>query len=338
MVEVGVWFWWVVLLAAVWASHWGADHMAEPLGKLRTQWGFSAAAGGVLIAVATASPEVSTNAMSVVRGASDIGLGNLLGSNIISVPAIVTVAYVATWHSRGQQRKHAQVQDDDGQHVLPVQAEASTVQAIPYLLILALVALLTLPAGWRGLQPVDGWIMLGAYVAYVLHALLRGRQASQPVSWNMRELGLALAGVAALVVGAYFTVRSTEHLVVALGISEMVGGLFITATMSIVPEVFATWSVAKSGQVTSATTSVIADNTTTMTLAFLPLALASTGIQDMPLFLVNFAAVAVLGMAYAFFLWSNRGDRGFDVREVVALNALYLVYMLVVLKVFFGVW
>lgn len=54
------------------------------------------AAGATFVALATASPEIGTNATSALRGLSDIGLGNLLGSNIISVPAIVTVAYLAS--------------------------------------------------------------------------------------------------------------------------------------------------------------------------------------------------------------------------------------------------
>ncbi|MEM8722977.1 MAG: hypothetical protein AAGE84_27455 [Cyanobacteria bacterium P01_G01_bin.39] len=80
--------WSLVLLASVWAAHWGSDQLAEPLEKLRRQWGLSEAAGAVFVALATASPEVGTNTVAAVRGLSDIGLGNLLGSNIISVPAL----------------------------------------------------------------------------------------------------------------------------------------------------------------------------------------------------------------------------------------------------------
>ena len=47
--------WIPVLLAAVWAAHWGAEHLAEPLKKLRKQWGFSVAAGGAFVASAWAA-------------------------------------------------------------------------------------------------------------------------------------------------------------------------------------------------------------------------------------------------------------------------------------------
>lgn len=76
-------FWILLLFGAVWAAHWGADKLAEPLQKLRHQWGLSESAGAAFIALATASPEIGTNTASAMQGLSDIGLGNLLGSNII---------------------------------------------------------------------------------------------------------------------------------------------------------------------------------------------------------------------------------------------------------------
>ncbi len=37
-----------------------------------------------------------------------------------------------------------------------VKPEALTVQALPYLAIITLAAIVTLPQPWRGLQPLDG--------------------------------------------------------------------------------------------------------------------------------------------------------------------------------------
>ena len=44
--RVSTWLWALVLIAAVWTTHWGAERLAEPLKKLRRQWGISAAASG----------------------------------------------------------------------------------------------------------------------------------------------------------------------------------------------------------------------------------------------------------------------------------------------------
>ena len=58
---MSAWLWAGVLIAAVWAAHWGAERMAKPLQMLRRQWGISAAAGGALIGIASASPEIGVN-------------------------------------------------------------------------------------------------------------------------------------------------------------------------------------------------------------------------------------------------------------------------------------
>ena len=49
--------WSLVLVASVWAAHWGSDRVAKPLEKLRRQWGLSEAAGAAFVALATASPQ-----------------------------------------------------------------------------------------------------------------------------------------------------------------------------------------------------------------------------------------------------------------------------------------
>ena len=360
---MSTWIWGLVLLAAVWAAHWGAERLADPLKKLRQQWGFSAAAGGAFIGIAAAAPEIGINTTSALRGVSDIGLGTMLGSNIIAIPLMVLVAYSASRKERlgnesengdgesSEDGTNARADNDSGgsddetenpeeheRHVrrglLRVQREAVTVLALPYLAILALVAVLTLPARWRGLQPIDGWIMLGAYVIFLTQALLRGRREGEDVQWSKKEIALAVGGVAALAVGAFFTVRATENLVAAFGISEIIGGLFITATVAALPEVFATWSVTRSGQVTSATTSVIGDHAVTMTVAFLPLALVSVPIQDFQLFWVNLLFVALVPAAYAALIHRGSKEHGFALRQVLGLSGIYLVYLAVML---FGV-
>lgn len=93
---MGTWVWGLVLIAAVWAAHWGAERLSHPLKKLRRQWGFSVAAGGALVGFTAASPEIGINVTSAFRGVADIGLGVMFGSNILAIPAMVTVAYLAT--------------------------------------------------------------------------------------------------------------------------------------------------------------------------------------------------------------------------------------------------
>lgn len=338
---MNIWIWVVVLIAAVWAAHWGAEQLDEPLKKLRRQWGLTQVAGAAFVGLAAASPEIGINTASAVTGVSDIGLGTMLGSNIIAIPIVVTTAY---WASRKKQlgdENDPELGEDFDTHtrhreqrLLRVEKTAVSVQAIPYLAIIAVVAALTLPQSVRGLQPIDGLVMAIVYLAYLGQAVFRGRQQGREVQWTKQEMIRAIAGVVVLAIGAYFTVRATENIVGAIGISEIIGGLFITAPMAMLPELFATWSVTRSGQVTAATTSVIGDHAVTMTIAFVPLALATAPVNNLQLYSVNLAFVALMPALYAAFIhWGNR-EHGFRLWQVIALDCVYLVYLAVML---FGV-
>lgn len=332
---MNVWLWVVILGLAAWAAHWGADRLLTPLKLLRKQWGLTASAGAAFLAIVTASPEVAINIASAARDVSGIGLGNLLGSNIISIPLMVTIAYFA---SRKQFKNNKEHQEHRDKNILALNKRSVAVLSLPYLGIIALVAILTLPKPWRGLQPIDGWIMLGAYIAFLAHAIVKGKQKGKNVEWNKRQVWLSIAGAIAIATGALFIVKATENIVSVLGISEIVGGLFITGIMTTAPEIFKTWSVVKGGEVTAGTTSVIADNAVTMTLAFFPLALVTTPIEDFQLYWVNLAFVGLMPLLYSLFIHQSKEQHGFTHWQIFAFDAAYIVYLMVmvffVLKLF----
>lgn len=341
------WLWGFVLLVAVWAAHWGSERLAKPLKKLRRQWGLTEVAGAAFIGIAAASPEIGINITSAIRGVSNIGLGVLLGSNIIALPLMLTTAYWVSRKARlgkggddkggsGESSDSAENGEGQAEHdrhrqqgLLRVKRKAVTVLAIPYLVIIAVFALLTLPASWRGLQPIDGWIMFAVYLAFLAQAVFRGRQKGQNVQWTKKEIGLAVAGVVVLALSAYFTVIATKNIISAIGISEIIGGLFITSPIAALPEVFATRSVVRSGQVTSGTTSTIGDNAVTLTIALLPLALVTLPVKDFQLFWVNLAFLALMPALYASFIHWGSEEHGFKLWQVIALDIVYLVYLAV---------
>lgn len=351
MAQFGLWLWVGALVVGVFAAHWGAEQFAEPLKKLRRQWGLTAVAGGAFVGLAAASPEIGINVISASRGVSDIGLGVMFGSNIVAIPLMVTTAYLASRTDFGTDNQvsvQSQHQIDSPaaseehtatehqrhreEHFLRVQRDAVTVLALPYLGILALVTIVTLPAGWRSLQPIDAGVMGLAYLLFLGRAVLRGRGGQESVDWETREIALAGTGVAVLAIGAYLTVRATENIVSALGISRLVGGLFITAIMAATPELFATWSVVRSGQVTSGVTSVLGDHAVTMTLAFVPLALITVPIEDFRLYWVNLVFVTAMPATYAALLHfgSREHGHGFNRWEVAVLDGVYVLYVAVV--------
>jgi cation:H+ antiporter len=349
MTQLSVWLWAGALVIGVFAAHWGAERFAEPLKKLRQQWGLTAVAGGAFVGLAAASPEIGISIVSAFRGVSDIGLGVMFGANIVAIPLMVTTAYLASrTKSLGNaesneggepsQRTQPSFRQTESstherhrqEHLLHVDRTAVTVLALPYLGILALVTVLTLPAPWRGLQPFDAAVMAVAYLIFLGQAVVRGRQERESVDWERREIGMAGAGIAVLAIGTYLSVRATENIVAALGISRLVGGLFITAIMAASPEVFATWSVVRSGQPTAGTTSVLGDHAVTMSVAFVPLALVTVPVENFQLYVVNLAFVSVMPAAYAVLLHFGSAEHGFKRWEVTALGGIYVLYVVIV--------
>ena len=318
---MSTWIWVGVLVASVFAAYWGATQVAVLLRLLRRKWGLSEAAGASFIALATASPEVGVNLAAAVRGATDIGLGNMLGANIVPIPLVLAVAFLASW------RRGDRADNEGGKDLLVLQPTAVRVHAWPYVGIVVLVALLTLPAPWRGLQPVDAWIMIAAYLAYAGQAALRGRTNGEEIEWSTRKILRALGGAIVLAGAAYAIVVATENLIDAWGVSGIVGGLFITAPMSVIPEAFATWVVVRQGQQTTAGTEMIADNAVTLTLAFAPLGFVSVMIQDLSLYLVNLGFVLLMPLAYIGLAYTGTRRMGFALPQILALAGLYAGYV-----------
>ena len=348
MVQLTTWLWTAALIVGVLAAHWGAEQFADPLKKLRRQWGLTAVAGGAFVGLAAASPEIGINVVSAVRGVSDIGLGVMFGSNIVAIPLMVTAAYLASRTPAIGDDHLSKSAESDGEsaddrpsrtgahdrhrreHLLRVERQAVTVLALPYIGTLALVGLLILPARWRGLQPVDAVVMGGAYLVFLGQAVVRGRGDTESVEWQTREIALAAAGLGVLAGGTYLTVRATENTATAFGISKLVTGLFVTSTMAAAPELFATWSTVWSGQVTAGTTSVLGDHAVTMTVAFVPLALVGVPIENFRLYWVNLAFVVAMPTAYAALLHWGSDEHGFKRWEVAALDGLYVLYVAIV--------
>ncbi|WP_286968236.1 MULTISPECIES: hypothetical protein [Arsenicicoccus] len=329
-----VWLWIPGLAIAAFVARWGAEQLAAPLKAVRMRYGFTGAAGGPLVALGSASPDVGITTVSAITGTASIGLGSMLGSTVVSIPITVAVAYAAARRNRSQGSRPT-----DGNGELRVQRDAVFVDALPYLAIVVLFAVLVLPPPWRGLQLIDGVIAVGAYVIFLVQALLRGRGGERgQVSWSTKKTLLAVAGVLALALGAYLLVIGTRQVGNALGLQPIVSGLFITAFMTALPQIFTTWSVVRTGQVTSGVTSVFADHTMTFTLAVLPLAIVGVPIGNYLLVVVVMGFVALMPLLFSVLALRRRRDdqQALHLSDVLTLAAAVLAYIGAAAFILFG--
>jgi cation:H+ antiporter len=242
---------------------------------------------------------------------------------------MMTIGYVSMrWHAAQNRRrgKPPPIPFGSGEAALQLKSHSVFVQALPYLGMIVLVALLTLPPAWAGLQPIDAVILFAAAAAYMAQALLRKRGDPDP-SWPVgKHLRIALVGVIVIGIGAVAAVQATNVLGEALGISPLVAGLFITGLLCALPESAAAWPLARDGRATTTASTTLADGTLSVSLAFVPLALANTPIGDVVLYALNL--LAVFGLVLLYVVINRRKPSGYATGgEVLLIDFTYLLYL-----------
>lgn len=316
----------LVLVFATIAMYIGAEWFVDILALMRIRWGISAAFAGTVIAVASTSPEIIMNVASATLDVGDIGLGNVLGSNILNVPILVLVAYIASkrFHKR----------------TLPAEHETVAYHALPYLGFIGLVGLITLaPEPLYGFQWYDGIILLLAYVAYISFVMKKGKSKGKKVTIPKGLIIKGAGGFSILAVGAVFAIIASEGLAEAIfevdgempPYALLITGLFIAAMASSLPEALASWHAVKSKEEVAAVTSVIDDNIISITLAMIPLTLVLTAISDPSLYQISLFFVLLTALEYTIFAYTGYH---FCFSEVVTLFGTYVAYVIIVLVMF----
>lgn len=270
-------------LAGIGAMQWGSARCAATLESHRGAAGLRAVAAGALLGLATAAPEVSVNLAAVAFGWPDLGLGAALGSNVPALP----LAFLLAWLAKRRQ----------GPEAAPlVSPEAVPVQALPYLLVVLLLAALTLTPGAEGLQPLDAVALAVAWLAFLAMALRRREtpRGSAPAP----GFAAAWLGLPAVALGALAAVMAARHLGEALGVPDLVTGLFGIGLLCALPESLSAWTLTRQGRSTTAVATAMSDGIVSLTVALVPPALAGAAVGDRPLLALNLGFLAALLLGY----------------------------------------
>jgi cation:H+ antiporter len=212
----------VLLLAGGEALVRGAVAVAHRLGMSPV------VAGLVIVGFGTSSPELVTSLTAALSNAPALAVGNVVGSNICNILLILGVT-AALFPVEIDRRAFVR----DGGVLAGATALAVAV---------VLVGTVARPVGLA---------LVAAVVAYVVYTYLAERRAHSPAEVVYSEeaelksgptlglwagLGVALAGVVAVVVGADLLVDAATTLARAAGVSEAVIGLTIVALGTSLPE------------------------------------------------------------------------------------------------------
>ena len=212
----------------------GGDLLVRQASALAVRLGVSSLVIGLtVVAFGTSAPELAATLAASLRGVPELGVGNVLGSNVANIGFILglTAAIAPIAGSRGFVRRE-----------IPV--------------VLAVMVLL-LPLAWNGLLGrVEGTVLLGLLVLYLLVMLRQDRtsleeeapdeDAAHAPLWRS-GLG-ALAGIVALVAGAEALVRGATDIAATLGVPDRVIGLTMVAFGTSLPELASSFAAARRGE------------------------------------------------------------------------------------------
>jgi cation:H+ antiporter len=231
----------------------GAEALVRGASRLAAIMGISPLVIGLtVVAYGTGSPELAVVVQSVLSGQSDIGLGNVVGSNISNVLLILGLSAL----------------------VVPLIVSRRVVRLEVLLMIGVSFLLLVLALDGTIGRP-EGVLLFAGAVVYSVLALIRSRKegeegerpaengASGPGSARhgaLVQVLLILVGLALLVVGSRWLVNGAVAIAEAVGLSELIIGLTVVAVGTSLPELATSLTAAARGQRDIAVGNIIGSN------------------------------------------------------------------------------
>jgi cation:H+ antiporter len=206
--------------------------------------------GLTIVAFGTGSPELMVSIEAAQSGNSGIALGNIVGSNISNIALILGVAALAR----------------------PMQVKSVLLRReTPLMIAVTLLVCGLLLDGTLG--RFDGALLICGAVAYTVgayKAAKRDRQADVAAEYEHAleqrphsrwlDIGLIVAGLVALLIGARLLVDGATVIAQALGLSQVVIGLTVVAIGTSMPELATSVVAAVKGEADVAFGNVLGSN------------------------------------------------------------------------------
>jgi len=209
----------------------GAELLVRGASRLATFLGISPLIIGLtVVAFGTSTPELAVSLISSLRGAPDIALGNVVGSNIFNILFILGIS--AT--------------------IRPLFISVQLIRLDVPLMIL--VSVLLFLFGMNGvISQLEGGILFLGLIGYLIFLFFESKKeklltqdlfTGKPhdrerglISQWLKNLGFVFIGFILLILGSQFLISSAVVIAQKLGISELVIGLTIIAAGTSLPEV-----------------------------------------------------------------------------------------------------
>ncbi|NQV89703.1 MAG: calcium/sodium antiporter [Parcubacteria group bacterium] len=218
----------------------GSDYFVTGSASLARRLGIPALVIGLtIISMGTSAPELFVNIIAAFKGAPDLSIGNVLGSNLADIFLGLGIAAI----------------------IVPLSLKSSTVwKEIPFAL-LAAVFIFVFGSDYLldGILPnavtrSDGIALLGMFIIFMVYTLGIKKSGEQPqehidvlpLSKTVWSIG---GGVMGLALGGYITVEGAVGIANTMGLSQNLIGLTIVAAGTSLPEIMTAITAARKNHI-----------------------------------------------------------------------------------------
>jgi cation:H+ antiporter len=234
----------------------GANLLVRGASNLALSFGISPLVVGLtIVAFGTSAPEVAVSVGAVLDGKTDLAVGNVVGSNIFNVLFILGASALIT----------------------PLVVNIQLIRQEVPIMIGASLLLVAMGLDKR-ISSFDAAVLFALLVAYTAFLIVQSRRETKAAqedlasefepaktgAWDSKlpaQIGLIVAGLAALVFGSDWLVTASVNFAKAMGVSDLVIGLTIVAAGTSMPEVATSITAALKGERDIAVGNVVGSNT-----------------------------------------------------------------------------
>lgn len=217
----------LMILGGLVLLFFGGESLIKGAVSLARNFGLSRLlVSAVVVGFGTSMPEMTVSVSAALKGASDIAVGNVVGSNIANVLLIVGLGAV----------------------LCPILVAGKAVKRDVFVMLGGSVALCGLALAGN-VSLIAGVFMFAALIAYIAWSYTQDKKSSaetagdidediegEPQLHALKASAYTLAGLAFLIGGSYILVEGAVAIARDFGLSEAVIGLTIVAVGTSLPE------------------------------------------------------------------------------------------------------
>ena len=274
--------------------------------------------GLTVLAFGTSAPELTVSLMAALKGSADIAIGNVIGSNIFNILAIVGITAL----------------------IMPLTMSNSTIRIEIPLTILSSAVLFFMAndrlfdmAGENVITRTEGFVLLAFFLIFLFYTFNMSKGEESP--GQVRQFALPLSiimvigGLVALVFGGDLFVDNAAMLAGRMGVSESVVAITIVAGGTSLPELVTTLVAAIKKRPGMAIGNIVGSNLFNMLLilgvssSISPIRIQGITVVDYGIFILSAILLYVFGLFFG-----DKTIKRFEGSILLSLFICYTVYLL----------